>query len=88
MWKLKCVYGLGDASRNWYLSIKEKLEEWKVKCCKSDSALFVCHENKLQDIICTHFIYGGNKLFNEQIINIKKNYYWNREWNKICISWI
>ena len=85
---MKCVYGLGDASRNWYLSIKEKLEEWKVKCCKSDSALFVCHENKLQDIICTHFIYGGNKLFNEQIINIKKNYYWNREWNKICISWI
>ena len=79
-----CVYGLGDASRNWYLSITEKLEELKVKCCKSDPALFVYHENnKLQVIICTHvddFIYGGNKLFNEQIIRIsKKNCYWNRE---------
>ena len=53
IWKLKCVYGLGDASRNWYLSIKEKLEELKVKCCKSDPALFVYHENnKLQGIIC------------------------------------
>ena len=30
IWKLKkCVYGLGDAFRNWYLSIKEKLEELK-----------------------------------------------------------
>ena len=74
----KCAYGLGDASRNWHLSVKEKLEELKVKCCKSDPALFVCHENnKLQSIICTHVdnvIYGGNKIFKEQIIrNIKKN---------------
>ena len=79
----KCVYGLGDVSRNWYLSIKEKLEELKVKCCKSDPALFVYHKNNiLQGIICKHvddFICGGNKLFNEQIIrNIyNKNYYWN-----------
>ena len=72
----KCVYGFGDASRNWYLSIKEKLEELKIKYCKLDPALFVYHENnKLQGIICAHvddFIYGGNKLFNEQIRNIKK----------------
>ena len=81
IWKLKmCVYGLGDASRNWYRSIKEKLGELKVKCCKLDPALFVYHENsKLQGIICTHindFIYGGNKLFNEPIIrrNIKKKF--------------
>ena len=68
----KCVDGLGDASRNWYLSIKEKLEELKVKCYKSDPALFVYHKNnKLRGIICKHvddFIYGGNKLFNEQIM--------------------
>ena len=75
----KCAYGLGDASRNWHLSVKEKLEELKVKCCKSDPALFVCHENnKLQSIICTHVdnvIYGGNKIFKEQIIrNIKKKF--------------
>ena len=73
----KCVYGLGDVSRNWYLSIKEKLEELKVKCYKSDPALFVYHKNnKLRGIICKNvddFIYGGNKLFGEQIIrNIKK----------------
>ena len=72
----KSVYGFGDASRNWYLSIKEKLEELKIKYCKLDLALFVYHENnKLQGIICAHvddFIYGGSKLFNEQIRNIKK----------------
>ena len=72
----KCVYGLGDASKIWYLSIKEKLEELKVKCCKSAPTLFVSHENnKLQGIICTHvddFIFGRDKLFNEQIRNIKK----------------
>ena len=79
----KCVYGLGDASRNWYLSIAEKLEELKIKCYKSDPALFVYPENnKLQGIICAHvddYIYEGDKLFNEQIRNVKKNYYWNRE---------
>ena len=72
----KCVYGLGDASKIWYLSIKEKLEELKVKCCKSAPTLFVYHENnKLQGIICTHvdyFIFGRDKLFNEQIRNTKK----------------
>ena len=84
----KCVYGLGDASSNWYLSIAEKLEELKIKCYKSDPALFVYPENnKLQGIICAH-VDEGDKLFNEQIRNVKKNYYWNREWNKICISWI
>ena len=72
----KCVYGLGDASRNWYLSIAEKLEELKIKCYKSDPALFVYPENnKLQGIICAHvddYIYEGDKLFNEQIRNVKK----------------
>ena len=56
-WKLKkCVYGLRDASSNWYLSIKEKLEELKVKCCKSDPALFVYHENNKFKVLFVHML--------------------------------
>ena len=44
-----CVYGLGDASRNWYLSIKKKTR--RIKCCKLDPALFVYHENNTHIIL-------------------------------------
>ena len=66
----KCVYGLRDASSNWYLSIKEKLEELKVKCCKSDPALFVYHENNKFKVLFVHML---------MILYIKEIYwiYWN-----------
>ena len=42
VWKLKtCIYGLGDASRNWYISVKEKIVQLGAKVSKYDPAVFV-----------------------------------------------
>ena len=41
VWKLNtCIYGLSDASRYWYLSVKDELIKLGVKCSKYDPAVF------------------------------------------------
>ena len=41
LWKLKkCVYGLNDASRFWYLRVREELLKAGCKCSKSDPSVF------------------------------------------------
>ena len=41
LWKLKkCVYGLTDASRHWYLRVAEELSKLGVHKCIYDEALF------------------------------------------------
>ena len=74
IWKLnKCVYGLNDASRNWYLTIKEQLLHLGAKESKYDQAIFIWHfNNKLHGIISTHvddFCWGGSKAFRTSVID-------------------
>ena len=46
-----CIYGLGDASRNWYLSVKNELTKIGVKTRKYDPAVFYYYvKNELQDV--------------------------------------
>ena len=41
IWELKtCIYGLGDASRSWYLSVREQLTKLKARASKYDPANF------------------------------------------------
>ena len=46
IWKLNsCVYGLNDASRMWYLSVKDELDKLNVKSSNYDPAVFYFHVN-------------------------------------------
>ena len=64
LWKLKkCVYGLTDVSRHWYLRVAEKLSNLGVHKSIYDEAVFYCYfGNVLHGIICTHmddFFWGA-----------------------------
>ena len=74
VWKLrKVVYGLNDASRNWYFTIRETLLE--LGCIQSsiDKALFMWRDsdNQLAGMFILHvddFLYAGSRTFIELVI--------------------
>ena len=73
VWKLKkCVYGLADASRVWYLRVKEVLLQLGTKLSCYDQALFFYHVNsKLQGVMLCHvddFLWAGTQCFVENVI--------------------
>ena len=73
LWKLKtCIYGLIDASRCWYLRVKEELITLNVSVSKTDPAVFFWkYDQVLCGVMTTHvddFCWGGNKLFIENVI--------------------
>ena len=78
LWKLhKCVYGLVDASRKWYLKVIQEIEKLDVRKSIYDEAIFYWyHENTLHGIIVSHvddFMWGGSVSFKGNIIdNLKK----------------
>lgn len=80
IWKLKkVVYGLSDASRNWYQSVCEKMIGLGCKKSKYDPTLFFyCSENGLEGIFLSHvddFIHAGTKLFEERVLHkIKESF--------------
>lgn len=73
LWKLKkCIYGLVDSSRCWYLRVKEELINLNVSVSKSDPAIFYWHHGQqLSGVMATHvddFCWGGNEDFIENVI--------------------
>jgi transposase InsO family protein len=85
IWKLKkCVYGLNDASRNWYFSVREEL--LKNECVQSsiDPALFYWyHEDKLAGLFIMHvddFLWSGTSAFKEKVVDrIRETYVSGKE---------
>ena len=74
IWKLKkTVYGLNDAARAWYLTVKRVLLHLGLVICKLDPALFFWYKNEmLSGIICIHvddFIWAGTQEFKVTIMN-------------------
>ena len=74
IWKLlKCVYGLTDASRSWYLTVKDELLKLRAESSKYDEAIFTWYyQNKLHGIITIHvddFCFGGSKIFQTSVID-------------------
>ena len=66
LWKLeKCVYGLNDAARKWYLTVKTFLLKMNCIQLKTDPAAFYCYHNgKLSGIFLMHvddFLWGGTE---------------------------
>ena len=73
VWKLhKCVYGLNDASRTWYLRVRDELMKLEAKPSHSEPALFYWHyENKLHGLIAIHvddLCWGGTETFQNSVI--------------------
>ena len=73
IWKLKkTVYGLCDAARAWYMTIKRELMSMSVEVCPLDNSLFIWKENGiLQGIICIYvddFLWSGTNSFYKKII--------------------
>ena len=69
---LQCPYGLADASRNWYLRVKEVLLSCGLEQLKFDNAVFFWyHDGILQGIVAVHvddFLYSGTDAFIKQVI--------------------
>ena len=80
IWKLKkTIYGLSDASRQWYLTVKKSLENRDTKMSLYDEALFYFSENGiLRGVIALHvddFFHCGDKVFQNHVIQPLKNEY-------------
>ena len=72
LWKLKrCVYGLNDASRFWYFSVKEELNRLGCNSSKYDSSLFIYYTDTLEGLLVAHvddFLWAGTEKFSESVI--------------------
>ena len=78
LWRLnKCVYGLGDAPRQFYLKLSEELIEFGMVVSTVDKALFFAFKDHvLIGIIACHvddMLYGGNADFQPIIENLRKS---------------
>ena len=74
LWKLnKAVYGLTDAARQWFDSVKDAFLSLKCTQSKYEPALFFWYEsNKLQGMTVIHVdgsIYAGTEAFEKQVLN-------------------
>ena len=73
IWKLKrCLYGLNDAARQFYLSVDEELRKLGCTRSKLDPSLFYLVDNDiLCGIIVTHiddFLHAGNDSFDSRVM--------------------
>mgnify|MGYP001794889706 CR=1 FL=1 len=78
IWHLKkCVYGLADACRYWYLQVKEVLTSPKGNICPSDQGIFTWYEENSISGIITCFvddiIWGGTESFYKNVVEKFKN---------------
>ena len=74
VWQLKkCVYGLNDASRYWYMRVRQELFKLNMKCSKYDKAIFYWYdEGELSGIITSHvddFFWCGTASFRSNVID-------------------
>ena len=73
LWKLnKCLYGLKDASRQWYFKVVNKLiEQGFQKCFCDKGVFFLIKDNKLIGFVALHvddFLHAGNDYFNRVVM--------------------
>ena len=77
VWELqKCVYGLGDACRYWYLRVKEELLNLGGNVSSTDPGIFYWKENnELICILVCHvddIVYGGTMFENSVIQKLRQ----------------
>ena len=69
---MKPLYGLDDASRKFYLKVKETLQELRLKTLPGDDAFYYKHKDgKLMGLILSHvgdFTIAGDTDFVKRIV--------------------
>ena len=92
VWKLqKCVYGLADASRYWYLHVREELLKLGAKISSLDPGLFYWLENNtLIGVLACHVddIWGENQYFKGTIFLKKFSTLVLKKWKHSHITYI
>ena len=78
IWRLKkIVYGLNDAARMWYETVKEELIKCGLRMSRFDPAMFTySKDDTLQGIVCIHvddFCWGGTDVFEHSVISKVRN---------------
>ena len=72
LWKLKkVVYGLTDASRSWYLRVREVLTSLGMKMCTVENAAFYYGSESLEGVLVMYvndLLFAGNKNFHNGVI--------------------
>ena len=73
VWKLsKPVYGLNDASKNWYFTVRRKLMGLNCEPLKMDNSIYAYRkEGKLHGIIVVHvddFLCAGDSVFKNEVL--------------------
>ena len=85
LWKLnKCVYGLTDASRMWYLKVDKAFRDMGLEKMTLDEAFYVYKINKtVKGMACIHvddILWTGDKDFEDNVIaKIKKQFKVSKE---------
>ena len=79
IWKLrKSVYGLNDASRQWYLRLREELINLGATPIKLDQGIFCWYDNSnlVGVMVCfvDDILYGGNSSFSDVISSLKDKF--------------
>lgn len=80
IWRLKkTVYGLSDAARAWYETVKDELVRLGMRTSKFDPAMFMFNKgDTLEGIVCIHvddFCWGGTERFEECVMSrLKKDF--------------
>lgn len=75
LWRLnKCVYGLADASRQWYLHLKNKISETGGQVSKYDNGLFFFHntQGELIGLMSCHvddILWSGSEVFKTCVVD-------------------
>ena len=73
IWRLKKpLYGLDDASRQFYLSVKDTLIKSNCQQSAGDASFYYLRKEDLEGIILSHiddFLHIGNMQFEKQVIN-------------------
>lgn len=74
IWKLKkCLYGLKDASRQWYRKVDATMVELEcVRSAVDPSVYLYVHEGKVYGVLGSHvddFLYAGNAIFMTKVID-------------------
>ncbi len=78
LWRIKtAVYGLADAAREWYLSIRKILTELEFTESKLEPSLFYLQNNQkeLEGVVCMHvddLFMAGNRIFQAKVQMLKE----------------
>ena len=84
VWELKkCIYGLADASRYWYLKLREELIRLGATPIQLDQGFFIWHKGNKPIGIMACFVddvlWGGNTEFENIVNKLKQIFYISSE---------